>query len=169
MKWKNSVLLAIGILSLTPLYFFTPTTKKENSTIIKTSVFQTQVILPTQINKENKNLPQKLTPPSVDQIRQEVASDPHSTPISILNFAAKLGPKMEQALETEETALVFFEELKKCTLNSTLPVSIQAICLSNVQILTETYPILEDQMNIIKEQASAESVRLIDPLFFEEE
>lgn len=105
--------------------------------------------------------PSVLAAPSVDQVRQEVAENPHHTPRSIIAYAAELGPKMERALESEEVALAFFEELKTCCLNSTLPVVIQAICLSNAQVLMEAHATLEGPFVSLKGQARAEAVKLI--------
>ena len=100
--------------------------------------------------------------PNRDQIQQEVAADPHHTPISLLNFGASLGQKMERALESEAEAFQLFSELKGCVLDSANIDTIQAICLSNAEIIAENYPKFEEHFSDLKDQASPDALRLIE-------
>jgi hypothetical protein len=180
MKRKNYVLLVGGIVSFVVTYVFLPTTEK-TSHAVTNRTFETHD-QPTseenskdessfttnaqgeqfgQMHNETENAIHPLSAPSMDQVRQEVADNPHRTPISIIDFAAKLGTQMERALESEEIALSLFDELKKCALNSSLPTSIQTICLSNAQILKNIHSKLEVEYVSLKEQVSPEAVRLL--------
>lgn len=176
MKQKSSILWAGSLLSLVALYYIIATIKKSNRDGAK-SALTTRVTderparmkiskwdsgSSAEAQKKIPDIDRQLSPPSLGQVRKEVAENPHSTPISIIDFAAKLGPKMERAFESEAAALLLFDELKRCTLNSTLLISIQTICLSNAQLLVNSYPKLETQFISLKEQASPEAVRLME-------
>ncbi|MBI2606409.1 MAG: hypothetical protein HYW49_10045 [Deltaproteobacteria bacterium] len=83
-----------------------------------------------------------IEPPELDVIRDEVESDPHSTPPSMLQFARNMGKRMELALKSREKAAALFKELSGCAsaeAGATAP-SVKALCLSNAARLAERYP-----------------------------
>jgi hypothetical protein len=90
-----------------------------------------------------------LDAPSVNQLRTEVAANPHETPPSVLSFAAELAPRMAAALHSSEKAHHLWNELEKCTSQISSPTVIRSICLSNINILADHYSWQEKYQDLL--------------------
>ncbi len=79
--------------------------------------------------------------PTLDQLRAEVAKNPHGTPAVLVEFARGLAPRMEEALGSDDPnvvrRMVFF--LKGCALSDSpqAVAQVQAQCLRNFERLAE--------------------------------
>jgi hypothetical protein len=83
-----------------------------------------------------------LSPPSLKVLRMEVKNNPHATPPSLLEFAARLAERMEAANSSVEIASTVFKELEACITNEELreATSVQALCLEATSRLSKSYP-----------------------------
>ena len=90
--------------------------------------------------------------PSREEVRAEVAKDPHATPFSLMKFAASLGPKLEASMASEDTAKKFFSELTSCTEDTQggHPESARALCLHNAHLLREKYSSLKEPYETLR-------------------
>jgi hypothetical protein len=107
--------------------------------------------------------------PPVDQIapplktlREEVAQNPHQTPIALLQFAQDLGDRLEAAEKSEPEARKFFDELETCVLNGAQAQSTRALCLANAKRLAGKYAAFGDRVTALKEKADPDIVRLTE-------
>lgn len=74
-------------------------------------------------------------------------------PIEVMQkFAAELSPKMEKALSSESAAVQLVEELGKCAIGSEHPIPLKALCLNRLEILSQAYPSLKQQVRLLKLQ-----------------
>ena len=72
--------------------------------------------------------------PSQSDIRTQMLEDAHDTPPAMIEYAEKIGVKMEAATESPEKAEQLFLELTECALGTVKTVtSIQALCLSDAE------------------------------------
>src|SRR5690349_7521916 len=123
-KWIVVILPVAGALSLAALYIWHSKSIEGGSADSELPSVEPDLSVYEQ--KENQNQPTlhlnistvdnltHLESPTLDQVRQEAAENPHSPPISIIGFSAMLGPKMETALESEAAAIELFKELEIC-------------------------------------------------------
>ncbi len=120
---------------------------------------QASTPLPIPIASSTQKVSDKI--PSIAHVRDEVAKDPHSTPASLLSFAADLAPKMEAGMKDEKSAQHFIEELKDCALGNGAE-SARALCLSDAQMLSKKFPSLQPQFENILDHADPRVSRLAD-------
>lgn len=105
----------------------------------------------------------KIAPPSVAQLRDEVAQDPHKTPDSLLRFGAQVGARMKEANQSESLARDFLGELGDCARAKTgsVPVQSQALCLDAAQSLAKKWPSLQAPVKELFKSANPDAVRLL--------
>ncbi|MGK5090131.1 hypothetical protein WDW86_21485 [Bdellovibrionota bacterium FG-2] len=84
--------------------------------------------------------PRSLPIPSTEQMRVEVAANPHGHPPSLMRFAEVLAKKMEDSEKSPEKARVLFDELEECLKNRDTTSMILALCYFNAEELSEDYP-----------------------------
>ena len=98
------------------------------------------------------------SPALIENIRQEVAENPHHTPPSLIAFAQHLAARMEHAEGSSDSraARVLFEELAQCMSTGhgagRVP-QLQVSCLTNAERLAIKYPELRDAAKKLREQA----------------
>jgi hypothetical protein len=107
--------------------------------------------------------PARLEAPRLEAIRAEVARDPHGTPASLTNFAARIGDRMEPALAAADAgpARALFAELRECALGGDSPDSVRAICVRNAERLAGAKPELASQFKDLLSDAPAGTRSLI--------
>jgi hypothetical protein len=99
--------------------------------------------------------------PNLKDVRKEIARDPHTTPPSLVTFAADLGGKMDEALTSETKASYFFGQLERCALSGKGSTrSVQALCLSDAQRVQDKYKSLKNDYDHLQSQAPAEVVKM---------
>lgn len=116
------------------------------------------------VKSENSEVSLESSIPSISQIRAEAEKDPHTTPPSILAFATSLAPRMQLALESENNARAFLDELRTCIFSpsSSTALTIRAICLSNAKVLSEKFQSLEHEVTSILDKADPNVLKLIE-------
>ncbi len=106
-----------------------------------------------------KKMEKKLQPPSLDQVREEVAHSAEKTPPSLLKFGKDLGARMTQALQSESDAAKLMPELKDCVQNTAVE-SAAALCLQDAFRLQEKFIHLNREYAEIVRVARPEVVEL---------
>ncbi len=81
--------------------------------------------------------------PSSEQMRAEVAANPHGHPPALMRFAEVLAKKMEDAEHSPEKARALFDELEECLKNRDTTSTILALCYFNAEELSEDFPEFE--------------------------
>lgn len=165
---KYGFLLSGVLLLITILYSFAPATENkkqsltqidENSPAVlaeekdtseresthsgSTTIIPDPTPEPSQQPLTQSSSETQLHSPTLEEVRKEVAENPHEPPRSILEFASELAPKMRKAYHSEDFASNFFRELRECALNSLNPETIQILCLKNAKFLVQKYPNFE--------------------------
>src|SRR5262249_30351475 len=104
--------------------------------------------------------------PSGEDLRREVADNPHTTPIGLVRFSVELYEKQTEALKSEETAHTFFSELENCALGPEQKGlhNVQALCLLNAKRLQKAYPSLAREYDRLESQAEPDAVRLMSDM-----
>jgi hypothetical protein len=102
--------------------------------------------------------------PGAEDLRKDVAKDPHSTPAALIEFAEKLAPKMEAAETSVEKAREFFGELEECVMDQpqTGAKPVQALCLANAAELAEIHPELKGTYEALSKNAPPAVVQLLE-------
>ncbi len=81
--------------------------------------------------------------PRVEQIRDQVALDPHGTPSGLMEFADEVGREMEEGFQSPEKAKELARMLEGCALPELeMPISqsARALCAENLRRLAERFP-----------------------------
>ncbi len=144
----------------------------QNSTQISASSTNTTSSTPkptTSLSPEESPLEtlKRMTPvekliPKIEDIREEIAQDPHQTPQSLLNFAVELSEKMDVALRSREASEFLLSELKDCTAGEkvkTAP-SASAACIKNAYELSAKYDELRHEADLVNSQADPEAQKI---------
>jgi hypothetical protein len=95
-------------------------------------------------------------------VRSEVSQNLHGTPDSLINFAKKLGPLYEKALQNNNDAYLLFDVLNECVLENSVAQSARALCLSNAEKLAAFYPELKERTRKMREIAPLEVSNLVE-------
>jgi hypothetical protein len=96
--------------------------------------------------------------PSKDDLRKDVALDPHATPQGLLKFSVVLFQKQKAAKADGGVAKAFFEELQSCALAHESAQSVQVLCLLNAKRLAKQYSSLENGMRDLETRADTAAV-----------
>lgn len=101
--------------------------------------------------------------PSSGELRSETASDPHSTPPSLLTFSLRLYQKQIEARQSPGKAREYFAELRSCALGEIANVSrnTEAVCLLNAKKLRAEHPWLSADYERLVQRADPATVKLI--------
>lgn len=109
----------------------------------------------------------KLKLPTLSEVREQVAKDPHQTPPALIQFAKDITAQTEAAKKSPETARTFFETLENCVQNSekgegdSIPVPAQTLCLTTAEELAKLYPNeLGGRLSELQKSASPEAKRI---------
>lgn len=82
---------------------------------------------------------------------------------SLVSFAEKLSPKMEEAEANLDKAREFFTELETCVSDSKTNTSpIQALCLSTAEELAEIHPEMMDRFRSLRSTAPGQVTQMLD-------
>jgi hypothetical protein len=102
--------------------------------------------------------------PTVRQVQEEAARDPHAPSRAIVRFSVELQDKIEAALETEAKSNEFFPELDHCATGESsgeAPAeSARLLCLSGAGQLAEKYPALRARYENLESRMPDRLVRL---------
>lgn len=105
------------------------------------------------------------TPPTVSTVRQEVEADPHAPPISIVEFAERLAPRLESALQNEKDARIFFSFLEDCVRgqgDEQVSEVARALCFKNAQVLSERYVSLQPRFKDLRASVETRILQLAE-------
>ncbi len=101
--------------------------------------------------------------PKLDEIREEIARDPHSPPLSGLRFTIMIAQRMQKAQGSEEESRKLFAEVEDCARNedpaSSVP-SLQAVCLQTAREIVERYPGLQNRFDEMMAKAEPEAAAI---------
>ncbi|MBL7716993.1 MAG: hypothetical protein JNL01_16130 [Bdellovibrionales bacterium] len=82
---------------------------------------------------------------------------------SLVSFAEKLSPKMEEAEANLDKAREFFTELEGCVSDSKTNASpIQALCLSTAEELAEIHPEMMERYRSLRSNAPGQVTQMLD-------
>lgn len=102
-------------------------------------------------------------PPTIASLREEVKKDPHSTPHSLLRFAADLGVRMKAAKTDNAEAQKLLGELTTCVTSDqdgASPVQARALCLVTARELAQQWPDMHDDVEKLVKGADPEIAEL---------
>lgn len=124
----------------------------------------TDVLPPAEGSASTNAAPKKVLDlaPTPERLRADVANNPHAPPQALIDFAASLAPRMEEALKSPEKAEAFYAELKECEKSPKLARAkmLQALCLANIKTLGKKRPEFKARADASFEQADPEIARL---------
>ena len=115
----------------------------------------------SEISSDDLKTFHRLFPDKAD-VRAEVASNPHRTPESIINFASALGPLMDKAHKNSEDANLLMKELHQCALDETVAQTARALCLSNAEKLAQSYPQMKEKASEIRANVSPDVMKVLN-------
>jgi len=100
--------------------------------------------------------------PALEDLRKEVAENPHATPQGLIRFSEVLYLKQVEAEKSEEKAKEFFLELQDCALNKTGRESrnVEALCLLTAKNLKKKYASLNRSVEALESRVNPETARL---------
>lgn len=96
-----------------------------------------------------ENISQVIVYPEVEELRKQVAANPHLPPAGVTDFARSLAPYIVGALKNDakrSDVEAVGKELKKC-ITSGPTQSLQALCLYNLQRISKQHPMLKSLSN----------------------
>jgi len=96
------------------------------------------------------HLPPLPVSPKLEDYREAVKQDPHSTPKIIIDFAVAMGARYEEAKNTKEGSLLFLKDLKDC-LQSDLPLPSKAFCYRLSKRFLNSRPELKDEVERLED------------------
>lgn len=103
----------------------------------------------------------KVSLPENELLRNEVASNPHATPNSLIRFSVEVAQKMELALASETSSKILFQQLEACVTKSDGAHSAQAVCLINAKRIAKKYKDLRSDYDSLIRKADPEVVSQI--------
>jgi hypothetical protein len=77
--------------------------------------------------------------PTLEQVRKEASQDPHRTPPALLEFATRVGRKMDLAKKDPREAQDLYQEMENCARRDG-PETLRVFCLSDARELSRIYP-----------------------------
>lgn len=92
--------------------------------------------------------------PRAEDVRAEVAKNPHGTPEALVRLSVSLGDRLD-ALKSESDASGFLDELDECVTKSSVPTTSDAktLCLLNAKRVGEKFPALESKFANLEKRA----------------
>jgi len=98
--------------------------------------------------------------PHTQDVKAEVAENPHQTPSSLIKFAETLGHLVEKGLKNPGDANLLINTLEDCVLDENVIVSSRALCLSRAEQLAIAYPQFKSNFSDMRKNAGAEVLEL---------
>lgn len=119
------------------------------------SVHSTATV-PVQLPKLNS------VTPDLEVIRKEVVEDPHTMPKSMMQFAIRMGERMEAVGSDPVKGKAFFAELDECVKKSGSgsSVVIRAGCLANAKVLSDRIPSLQSDYRALRKASPPSVIKL---------
>jgi hypothetical protein len=99
--------------------------------------------------------------PTLQNLRDDIAKDPHNAPASMIKFAVELGHRMDDAEKSRAFAGDFLDDLESCTLSGDNASSIRALCLSHANRLSAKYEDMKPRVENLARRADPEVTRLL--------
>jgi hypothetical protein len=135
-----------------------------------TSPLPSPTVTPTVALHEKKESLGKLDFPTLREVREQVAQDPHHTPPALIQFAKDLSAHAEQAKQSPASAQEFFGTLEDCLSQGkdpgeAVPVPAQLTCLTTAEEFAKLYPNeLGARLKPLQQNASPELKRIREAL-----
>lgn len=105
--------------------------------------------------------------PSMEQMQQDLTSNPHGPSSSLIAFGRKVEKQWEQAIHSIEKTTALFEELKHCLLDveNATTTNVQVYCFMEMQGLVEHYPTeLTARWNALLSQIDPRVLRITEAM-----
>ncbi|MFL5814112.1 MAG: hypothetical protein ACJ763_11090 [Bdellovibrionia bacterium] len=124
------------------------------------------VASPTAVVDAKKGSTGKLDFPTLREVREQVAQDPHHTPPALIQFAKELSAHAENAKQSPASAQEFFGTLEDCLAqgkdpSETVPVPAQLACLTTAEEFAKLYPKeLGSRLKPLQQNSSPELKRI---------
>lgn len=92
--------------------------------------------------------------PRAEDVRAEVAKNPHGTPEALVRLSVSLGDRLD-ALKTESEASGFLDELDECVMKPAVATTsdVKTLCLLNAKRVGEKFPVLESKFAGLEKRA----------------
>ncbi|MES2962553.1 MAG: hypothetical protein V4760_01595 [Bdellovibrionota bacterium] len=103
--------------------------------------------------------------PSIENLRAEVAKNPHGTPQGLSKFSISLGDRLD-ALKNEVEAGNFMEELDECVTKPSVETTsdVKTLCLLNAKRVGEKFPALRAKSANLEARAPEKVRKALDAL-----
>jgi hypothetical protein len=94
--------------------------------------------------------------PTIARLMQEIRNEPHSTPMSYVNFAMEISAAVEASLKNQKTAAVMFGRLRECVETDPEKISglVRMHCLRESQRMSAARPELRPAFRELAQQLS---------------
>lgn len=111
---------------------------------------------------ENEILDMKDALPAIEKIKEEVRSNPHATPPSLLKFAQSMYPLMEKALKDEGDARVLINALQDCALDESSAHAARVLCVTNSERLAVKHRDLRSKAGKIRANVDPQVKKILN-------
>ncbi len=100
--------------------------------------------------------------PKLQNVRDEVAKNPHRTPHSLMQFSADLSDKMVLALQSKEASQYMMKQLDACASGDAVATasSASAVCIKSAYELSAKYPELVGDSDKIRDHADPKALKI---------
>jgi hypothetical protein len=168
MTRKFRILVAAALLALIAAAYLTLTPSSPVSDAHQASAKEprSEASARPAASSQNENPTLVATPPSAEIVRSEVARNPHTTPPSLIQFAAAMSAKFSRAVQSPENAKIYLEELERC-IDADSPstvASAQGLCILHMRELVGRFPVLEERAKKILDDSTNERAKYLASL-----
>lgn len=123
-------------------------------------------ITPHEPRREESPSPPEISEiaPNAKILREELRTQPHAPPPSLLKFSDQLSERMDQTIADPERSEILLGELGDCVGNRDFTASVQVICLNNAAKIAEAHPSLKPRFDEIHRTAPEAALQIYEAL-----